>query len=181
MHCYLAPRPCHGKPSLISCLDSKAQVPARGSIAQFPTRRTVTHLWKVGIWKDFTTFGYVLVILAACEFSNVAFSIALLGEADILTGQVLCPRSPPDSLATFTNAKVSKQEWIVDGVCAYVPQAAWLRNASIKGDSDWKDRTPQSNSFHYSENILFNLPYDEERYFKTLEVRRSLWKQIHEI
>ena len=80
-----------------------------------------------------------------CEFSNDAFSIALLGEADILTGQVLCPRSPPDSLASFTNIRVSKEEWIVDGVCAYVPQAAWLRNASIKGDSDSKDGAPKSN------------------------------------
>lgn len=74
------------------------------------------------------------------------FSLALLGEADILTGQVLCPRSPPDSLASFTNVKVSKEEWIVDGVCAYVPQAAWLRNASIKGGSDLKYGTPKSNS-----------------------------------
>ncbi|KAJ3515541.1 hypothetical protein NLJ89_g1687 [Agrocybe chaxingu] len=78
--------------------------------------------------------------------------LALLGEADVLAGQVLCPRSPPDSLASFYGKKVRKEEWIVDGVCAFVPQAAWLRNASIK------------------DNILFNLPYDEERYQKTLEV-----------
>ncbi|CAA7268235.1 unnamed protein product [Cyclocybe aegerita] len=78
--------------------------------------------------------------------------LALLGEADILAGQVLCPRSPPDSLASFYRKKVRKEEWIVDGICAFVPQAAWLRNASIK------------------DNILFNLPYDEERYQKTLEV-----------
>ncbi|KDR79985.1 hypothetical protein GALMADRAFT_242167 [Galerina marginata CBS 339.88] len=78
--------------------------------------------------------------------------LSLLGEADILTGQVLCPKSPPDSLASFSNIIVSKEDWIVDGICAYVPQATWLRNASIK------------------DNILFNLPYDDERYLKTLEV-----------
>ncbi|KAF9051842.1 multidrug resistance-associated ABC transporter [Panaeolus papilionaceus] len=77
---------------------------------------------------------------------------ALLGEADVLSGQVLCPRSPPDSLASFADKHVHSEDWVIDGVCAYVPQAAWLRNASIK------------------ENILFNLPYDEERYLKTLEV-----------
>ena len=82
-----------------------------------------------------------------CEFSNNSFSIALLGETDILTGQVLCPRSPPDSLASFTNVRVSKEEWIVEGVCAYVPQAAWLRNASIKGDSDSEVGIPRSNPF----------------------------------
>ncbi|EGO03880.1 hypothetical protein SERLA73DRAFT_84054 [Serpula lacrymans var. lacrymans S7.3] len=78
--------------------------------------------------------------------------LALLGEADLLTGQIICPRSPPDSLASFTDKLVSKEEWVVPGVCAYVPQAAWLRNASIK------------------DNILFNLPLDEERYQKTLQV-----------
>ena len=75
------------------------------------------------------------------------YSIALLGETDILTGQVLCPRSPPDSLASFTNVWVSQEEWIVDGVCAYVPQVAWLRNASIKGDFDSKAGIPRSNLF----------------------------------
>ncbi|KIY69721.1 multidrug resistance-associated ABC transporter [Cylindrobasidium torrendii FP15055 ss-10] len=75
---------------------------------------------------------------------------ALLGEADVLSGQMFCPRSPPDALANLMTYKPG-QEWIADGVCAYVPQAAWLRNASIK------------------ENILFNLPLEEERYRKTLE------------
>ncbi|KAF7325781.1 Multidrug resistance-associated ABC transporter protein [Mycena kentingensis (nom. inval.)] len=78
--------------------------------------------------------------------------LALLGEADILTGQMVCPRSPPDALAGYTDATITKEDWIVKGMCAYVPQAAWLRNASIK------------------DNILFNLPYDEERYQLTLEV-----------
>ncbi|KAL0959849.1 hypothetical protein HGRIS_011525 [Hohenbuehelia grisea] len=78
--------------------------------------------------------------------------LALLGEADFLTGQVLCPRSPPDALATFGGSDIPEDKWVVDGICAYVPQSTWLRNASIK------------------DNILFNLPYDEARYQKTLEV-----------
>ncbi|KAH9174901.1 ATP-binding cassette transporter [Lactarius sanguifluus] len=78
--------------------------------------------------------------------------LALLGEADLLTGQMLCPQTPPDAIASFVGVVPSPDEWVVDGVCAYVPQSAWLRNASIK------------------ENILFNLPYVEERYQRTLEV-----------
>jgi hypothetical protein len=58
---------------------------------------------------------------------------ALLGEADVLTGQVLCPRSPPDALASFANETIAPEDWIVPGMCGYVPQAAWLRNASIRG------------------------------------------------
>jgi ABC-type multidrug transport system fused ATPase/permease subunit len=59
--------------------------------------------------------------------------LALLGEADVLAGQVLCPRSPPDSLASFVSVIPSREDWVVEGLCAYVPQSAWLRNASIKG------------------------------------------------
>ncbi|KAL0069231.1 hypothetical protein AAF712_003594 [Marasmius tenuissimus] len=77
--------------------------------------------------------------------------LALLGEADILAGQLFCPRSPPNAIASYAQMKPD-EEWIVKGLCAYVPQSAWLRNASIK------------------ENILFNLPHDETRYQKTLEV-----------
>ncbi|KAI0074080.1 multidrug resistance-associated ABC transporter [Panus rudis PR-1116 ss-1] len=78
--------------------------------------------------------------------------LALLGEADVLTGQVVAPRSPPDALASFVNASIPDEEWVVPGMCAFVPQTAWLRNASIR------------------DNILFNLPYNEERYQRTLAV-----------
>ncbi|KAH9932951.1 ATP-binding cassette transporter [Fomitopsis serialis] len=78
--------------------------------------------------------------------------LALLGEADVLAGQLTCPRSPPDAIASFAGKVVPEEEWVVKGVCAYVPQSAWLRNASIR------------------ENILFDLPYVEERYQRTLEV-----------
>ncbi|KAL1738950.1 P-loop containing nucleoside triphosphate hydrolase protein, partial [Schizophyllum fasciatum] len=82
--------------------------------------------------------------------------LGLLGEADVLAGQLSCPRSPPDSLATFAREAKEKggipsESWIVPGVCAYVPQVAWLRNASIK------------------DNILFSLPYDMVRYNAVLE------------
>ncbi|KAJ7147016.1 multidrug resistance-associated ABC transporter [Mycena epipterygia] len=78
--------------------------------------------------------------------------LALLGEADVLSGRMMCPRSPADSLAYFEGVRPMKENWVIQGICAYVPQVAWLQNASIKN------------------NILFNLPYDEERYNLTLEV-----------
>ncbi|KAF7296399.1 Multidrug resistance-associated ABC transporter protein [Mycena chlorophos] len=83
--------------------------------------------------------------------------LGLLGEADVLTGQVFCPRSPANILASFAQPvggggfNPVTEDWLLDGVCAYVPQTAWLQNASIK------------------DNILFTLPYDEERYRATLE------------
>ncbi|KAJ7220715.1 multidrug resistance-associated ABC transporter, partial [Mycena pura] len=76
--------------------------------------------------------------------------LALLGEAEVVSGQVVCPRSAPDFLANSSELPTS--EWVVRGVCAYVPQTAWLRNQSIR------------------DNILFELPFCAERYAKTLKV-----------
>jgi hypothetical protein len=60
----------------------------------------------------------ILLVLMDC--------VALLGEVDLLAGQVLCPRSPPDALAGFTGVRVTKEEWVVEGMCAYVPQVSVL-------------------------------------------------------
>ncbi|KAG8745725.1 hypothetical protein FRC10_007205 [Ceratobasidium sp. 414] len=79
--------------------------------------------------------------------------LALLGEADVLAGQLLAPRSPPDALAALSQQTgLSSSNWIVKGICAYVPQSAWLQNDSIKN------------------NIIFGLPYDPERYLQTIEI-----------
>lgn len=53
--------------------------------------------------------------------------LALLGEADFLTGQVLCPRTPPDAIARFAGQLPGEdEEWVVEGVCAYVPQVKFI-------------------------------------------------------
>ncbi|KAI9510285.1 ATP-binding cassette transporter [Russula earlei] len=96
--------------------------------------------------------GELSLICGKLGSGKTLLLLALLGEADFLTGQVLCPKTPPDAITSFAGVVPSPDEWVIDGVCAYVPQSAWLRNASIK------------------ENILFNLPYVEERYQRTLEV-----------
>ncbi|KAG9120664.1 hypothetical protein FRC07_003763, partial [Ceratobasidium sp. 392] len=78
--------------------------------------------------------------------------LALLGEADVLAGQVIAPRSPPDTLAHLnTQMDLNDSNWTIQGVCAYVPQTAWLQNDSIQN------------------NILFGLPLNKERYQNTLE------------
>jgi len=79
--------------------------------------------------------------------------LAMLGEADVLAGQVISPRSPPDALARLMSPLEDGEDWVIPNMCAYVPQMTWLQNATIK------------------ENILFNLPLDEQRYQETLEVR----------
>lgn len=75
---------------------------------------------------------------------------AILGEVDVLGGTIYVPEAP--SLADRHDSKANKSNWIIPGSIAYVAQIPWIENASIK------------------DNILFGLPYDEERYRKTVEV-----------
>jgi len=75
----------------------------------------------------------------------------LLGEADLLAGHIECPRSSPDAMGSQEQHGISQEDWVVQGMLAYVPQQAWLQNASIK------------------DNIVFSSPWDEGRYEAVLE------------
>lgn len=115
------------------------------SSASTPRRRFVL----LDLTLDFPE-GELSLICGKLGSGKTLLLLALLGEADVLSGQLLCPRSPPDAVATLM-AVAEDEEWIIPNMCAYVPQVAWLQNASIK------------------ENILFNLPFNAERYQATLE------------
>lgn len=77
----------------------------------------------------------------------------LLGEADLLAGRVDCPRSRPDAMGVHDEKKgsISDKDWVVSDMVAYVPQQAWLQNASIR------------------ENVVFSSPWNPVRYQKVLE------------
>lgn len=96
------------------------------------------------------------------EFPNGALSVisgptgsgkslllaAILGEAEVLSGNIRVPRPPPvherfDSKATAAN-------WILPTAIAFVSQTPWIENATIK------------------DNILFGLPFDPKRYNKVI-------------
>ncbi|KAJ5933474.1 P-loop containing nucleoside triphosphate hydrolase protein [Penicillium verhagenii] len=69
---------------------------------------------------------------------------AILGECDIITGQVMAPPQPdPESV---WRTYVANEEWLQDSATAYVAQMPWIEAATIK------------------QNILFGLPFREERY-----------------
>ncbi|CAI2174221.1 16345_t:CDS:10 [Funneliformis geosporum] len=68
--------------------------------------------------------------------------MALLGEAEIQSGKVFCPQNHKSD---------DDSDWIMDDSIAYVAQYTWLRNGSIR------------------DSILFNLPFNEERYNQVVE------------
>ncbi|KAH8087167.1 multidrug resistance-associated ABC transporter [Cristinia sonorae] len=146
--------PLNTEPSPIALQSATITWPqdrTRGSSAPSVASTPKSKFMLIDLSLDFP-HGELSLICGKLGSGKTLLLLALLGEADLLTGQLLCPRSPPDVLASFTGAHVPQEEWVVEGVCAYVPQSAWLRNASIR------------------DNILFDLPYVEERYQKTLEV-----------
>ncbi|KPV72284.1 uncharacterized protein RHOBADRAFT_39718 [Rhodotorula graminis WP1] len=80
--------------------------------------------------------------------------LSLLGEVDVLSGSVSCPRSSPGAIALPSiawDAYLTDDNWVSPAHVAFVPQQAWLQNASVR------------------DNVIFGLPFREERYRATLE------------
>jgi ABC-type multidrug transport system fused ATPase/permease subunit len=73
---------------------------------------------------------------------------SILGECDVLEGAVKVPEAP--SLDERFDDNATRGNWIIDSAIAFVAQVPWVENASIK------------------DNILFDLPYDRDRYQKVL-------------
>ncbi|KAB8298622.1 hypothetical protein EYC80_000801 [Monilinia laxa] len=74
---------------------------------------------------------------------------SILGEVDILAGEVHVPQGP--KAADRHDHLANKDNWIIPSSLAFVAQIPWIENASIK------------------DNILFGLPFDEDRYKKVIE------------
>ncbi|KAF9388063.1 hypothetical protein CPC16_006719 [Podila verticillata] len=91
--------------------------------------------------------GELSIVCGPTGSGKSSLLLAMLGEMDILSGQIHLPRRPLDGSRVHDPAT----GLLKDGV-AYVSQQAWLQNASIK------------------DNILFGSPYEEERYNQVIEV-----------
>lgn len=94
--------------------------------------------------------GELSVISGKTGTGKTLMLAAILGEVDLLGGTLYVPRAPP--LSERHDDKVNKDNWIIPDAIAYVAQIPWIENASIR------------------DNILFGLPYDEERYNRTVSV-----------
>ncbi|KID89813.1 ABC transporter, transmembrane domain, type 1 [Metarhizium guizhouense ARSEF 977] len=75
---------------------------------------------------------------------------ALLGESDLLEGNIYVPRTVPP--LERHDGKAHPGNWILPGAVAYVGQNPWLESASLR------------------DNILFGLPFIESRYNTVLDV-----------
>jgi len=97
------------------------------------------------------------------EFPNNALSVisgptgsgkslllaAILGEAEVLSGNIRVPRPPP--IEERFDSKATADNWIIPSAIAFIAQTPWIENATIKN------------------NILFGLPDDPIRYDKVLK------------
>ncbi|KAM0756050.1 P-loop containing nucleoside triphosphate hydrolase protein [Meredithblackwellia eburnea MCA 4105] len=98
--------------------------------------------------------GDMSLVCGALGSGKTLLLLTLLGEADVLAGQVVCPRSSPDAIALPNiewDSILTEDNWVQPNRTAFVPQSAWLQNASVRN------------------NILFGLPFRKHRYQATLE------------
>ncbi|KAG0198978.1 hypothetical protein BGX28_007646 [Mortierella sp. GBA30] len=91
--------------------------------------------------------GELSIVCGPTGSGKTSLLLAMLGEMDVLTGQIYLPRRPLDGSKEFD----PETGLLKDGV-AYVSQQAWLQNASIR------------------DNILFGSKYEEDRYEQVIEV-----------
>ncbi|KAE9378407.1 P-loop containing nucleoside triphosphate hydrolase protein [Stipitochalara longipes BDJ] len=73
---------------------------------------------------------------------------AILGEQDLLNGTIMVPMPASNHNQPSTNASISN--WLIPSAMAFVSQRPWVENRSFR------------------ENILFGLPFYEDRYRKVL-------------
>jgi ABC-type multidrug transport system fused ATPase/permease subunit len=76
--------------------------------------------------------------------------LGLLGECDVLDGEVSCPHTPADAIPLEGSAAKATGAWLCPDRSAYMPQATFLINATVR------------------DNILFGTEWDEVRYADTL-------------
>ncbi|GAA5841427.1 hypothetical protein JCM3766R1_004081 [Sporobolomyces carnicolor] len=98
--------------------------------------------------------GELSLICGRLGSGKTLLLLALLGEVDVVSGTVTCPRSSPAAIALPSldwDSYLTEANWIAPNQTAFVPQQAWLQNASVK------------------DNILFGLPCREDRYQAVLE------------
>jgi ABC-type multidrug transport system fused ATPase/permease subunit len=69
---------------------------------------------------------------------------SILGEVEVLSGTITVPSTP--SPLERNDQGAHRGNWILPNAVAFVPQIPWIENCSFK------------------DNILFGLPYDEQRY-----------------
>ena len=73
---------------------------------------------------------------------------SIIGEAEVLEGELLIPKPPPSNKRF--HAQANREDWIISSSIAFVAQIPWIENATIR------------------DNILFGLPLDNDRYQKVL-------------
>lgn len=73
---------------------------------------------------------------------------SILGECDILSGNVKVPAFPHHDTQQYR--RIPNAEWTIENQIAYVAQMPWIENGTIR------------------DNILFGLPYNPPRYRKVL-------------
>ncbi|GAA5957930.1 hypothetical protein JCM10213_002262 [Rhodosporidiobolus nylandii] len=98
--------------------------------------------------------GELSLICGRLGSGKTLMLLALLGEVDVLDGSVSCPRSSPSAIALPSldwESYLTDENWIAPSQASFVPQQAWLQNASVR------------------DNIIFGLPFREKRYKAVLE------------
>ncbi|UZJ56745.1 hypothetical protein CBS101457_006065 [Exobasidium rhododendri] len=119
-----------------------------GPFQDIPTELAIFRLSQITV--DFSPNSLNLIV-GKLGSGKTLLLRALLGEAEVMEGSISCPHSLSSSIGSEADVTLNEDNWLQNDQCTYVPQTAFLVNASLK------------------ENILFGLPLFESRYQATLD------------
>jgi ABC-type multidrug transport system fused ATPase/permease subunit len=94
--------------------------------------------------------GQLSIVAGRLGAGKTLLLSGLLGEADLLAGQILCPRSPVSAIEDY-GGTVPPEDWILRGRTAFASQVPFLINGSLR------------------QNIIFGAPEDEARFRSVIQ------------
>ena len=94
--------------------------------------------------------GKLSVVAGRLGAGKTLLLLGLLGEADLLAGNIQCPRSPVSAISDY-GMKPRAEEWILQGRTAFASQVPFLINASLR------------------QNVIFGAPEDEVRFRRVIK------------
>lgn len=116
----------------------------------WPSRKAVEH--REAVLSEVTARiepGELTLITGATGSGKSLFLAAILGECCVIEGKIERPRHEIRD-ATRVDSPQDNGGWLRKNTMAFVPQNAWIETGTLR------------------ENILFGLPYDEDRYQQVL-------------
>lgn len=113
------------------------------------------HLWNVSI--NFVS-GALNLVTGPLGSGKSALLLTILGETTVLQGEVIAPRSTPQTLPTLCSPAIeadphTKAEWLQPSI-AYTPQVAFIEHGTVRSNISSDRYSGRNGTTRYSKPVV---------------------------